>query len=112
MSNEEGLDTEELVVISDFLNDLTITNITMANITEDDCVGVQVDPLDFENVSLVVVDCSSISLVFCEVQPDYESISNSSNLPGLPCVPTSTRQKRSIDSDQGNFDHLRFNKLF
>ena len=101
MSNEEGVETEELVAISDFLNDLTTTNITMANITDDDCVGVQVDPLDFENVSLVVVDCSSISLVFCEVQPDYESISNSSNLPGLPCVPPSTRQKRSTENDQG-----------
>ena len=99
MSSEVGAVTEELVDVPDFLNDFT-----MINITDEDCVGVQVDPLDFQNVSLVVVDCSSISLVFCEVQPDYESVSNSSNLPGLPCVPTSTRQKRSINSDQGNFD--------
>ena len=100
---EEESQNEELVAILDFLNDLTITNYTLTNITEDDCVGVQVDPLDFENISLVVVDCSSMALVFCEVQPDYNSILNSSNLPGLPCVPPSSRQKRSTDTMKGIF---------
>ena len=60
MSSEVGAVTEELVDVPDFLNDFT-----MINITDEDCVGVQVDPLDFQNVSLVVVDCSSIALVFC-----------------------------------------------
>ena len=101
INEEEGSQNEELVTISDFLNDFTITNYTLTNMTEDDCVGVQVDPLDFENISLVVVDCSSIALVFCEVQPDYNSVLNNSNLPGLPCVPPSSRQKRSTDSKNG-----------
>ena len=74
-------------------------------------MGVHVDPLDFRNVSLVVVDCSSIALVFCEVQPDYESLFNSSNLPGLPCVPPSQRNftersKRSIEIESGEFRKL------
>ena len=98
---EDESQNEELVIISDFLNDLTITNYTLTNITEDDCVGVQIDPLDFGNISLVIVDCSSIALVFCEVQPDYSSVLNNSNLPGLPCVPPSSRQKRSTDIMKG-----------
>jgi len=101
MNLEDESQNAEIMVISEFLNDLTITNYTLTNMTEDDCVGVQVDPLDFENISLVVVDCSSIALVFCEVQPDYSSVLNNSNLPGLPCVPPSSRQKRSTESKNG-----------
>ena len=86
-----------MIEIADFLKDHT------GNITNEQCVGVFEDPLDSQNISLRLMDCSTKALVFCEMEPDYELHSSDNDLSSLPCVPTSNRQERSTNTESGMF---------
>ena len=94
--NEASSDNE-LIEIAEFLKDHTGNN------TDEQCVGVFEDPLDSQNISLRIMDCSTNALVFCEVEPEYEPHSSENDLSSLPCVPTSNREERSTDTDSGIF---------
>ena len=91
----EALEEDAMIEIEEFLNDQT------ANSTDKQCIAIFVDPLDFQNISLKAMDCSSKALVFCEIEPDYEEHFSDAELRSVPCIPPSNRYERSTDAEIG-----------
>ena len=93
MSNE--FSSDELIQIADFLNDQT------SNTSNDNCFGVFANALDFSNISLRPMECSSNALGICEIEADYDDSIFDTVLPSMPCAPSNFREKRSAGIELG-----------